>query len=179
MNCHRFIKFANYSIAVVPLFVFLNYVNAQQMSNASHLHRQHREALQQWLAKRPELRLATEADCMNREGLASAREENGTLYHPYYVVGDFNRDVNDDFAVALVDKRKREWKYSIVIFNGQANGKFLQAYYDDGFDLSDGGLFYIGYGRGDRLAAGVFASDHCFGFRVSGKGYVKYPCSTE
>jgi hypothetical protein len=179
MNWRRFINLLCYSAMALLLPVFLECVKAQHINDGTHLQRRHRAALQKWLVRRPELRLATEADCMNKVGLASAREENGTLYHPYYVVGDFNKDVNDDFAVALIDKRKREWRYSIAIFNGQANGDFVPAYFDGGFDLSDGGLFYMGYGRGDRLAAGVFASDQCFGFQVSGKGYVKYPCAPE
>jgi hypothetical protein len=160
------------------MFSISERTNAQQSSEASHLRQQQREALQKWLARHSAFRLATEADCENKEGLKGTREEYGSGYHPYYAVGDFNHDDNDDFAVVLIDKIKSKDKYAVIIFNGTAKGGYGSGpvYFEGGYDLRNGGLFYFGYGRGDRLAAGVFMSDVCIGLRARGKGYVMSPC---
>ena len=86
-------------LAVVVLGGMTEAVKAQQRSQrdqsdaASHLQPQHREAVEQWLASRKlALRVATVADCSNKEGLAITRKERGKGYDPYYAVGGFNGD---------------------------------------------------------------------------------------
>jgi hypothetical protein len=169
--------FASYIITLL-MCAFSSNINAQQLNGTSQLSRQQRETLQNWLTRNPVFRIATEEDCLNKQGLAGTREEFGSGYQPYYAAGDFNHDGDDDFAVVLVDKRKKKDRYAVLIFNGTPNGDYgsTQAYFEGGYDLSEGGLFYFGYGRGDRLAAGVFMSDTCIGLRARGKGYVMSAC---
>lgn len=147
--------------------------NAQ--TEANHLRAQHREVLNQWLKTKPALRLATEKDCRNKEGLSATREENGKNYQPYYAVGDFNRDGRDDFAVALVNDAKRSRNFAIAIFNGPfVTGQTKAAnFFADGTDLSNGGLVWL---SGNRLLAGVFQSDDCVRLIARGRGYVMKNC---
>lgn len=149
---------------------------AQESAVYAHMPDDHRQVVQKWLAKRPFYRLATEADA---EGLEVTRQYHGTLYHPYYKTGDFNNDGNDDFAVVLIDTRKREGKHVIAIFNGQPNGESepLPAYLKAAdLDLTRGGLFYTGFGKGFRLVAGIFESDVGTGYKARGRTYVEAAC---
>lgn len=122
-----------------------------------------REVLRKWLKSNSFYRLATEeSDCSNKEGLKATRDYWGSLYYPYYKSGEFNNDGNDDFAVVLIDKRKRKSNFDVAIFHGDARGSHSAKpfYISKGFDLASGGLFYHGYGRrGGRLSAGSFESD--------------------
>src|SRR5688572_8685099 len=107
------------SIALCVLFILPVAVNGQRDgTGAKHLSVQHAEVVNRWLAGKPALRLATVADCLNKDGLAATREQNGKNYHPYYAVGDFNHDKRADFAVVLVNKRKKKDKFAVAIFNG-------------------------------------------------------------
>lgn len=110
---------------IVLLLIFISPAGSisQELSGASHLPRRHRESLQAWLARSPAFRLATEADCQNKEGLKWMREEYGASYRPYYAAGDFNRDGSEDFAVVLVDMRMKKDGYAAAIFNGLASGE--------------------------------------------------------
>ncbi len=166
-------------LAVVVLCGMTEAVKAQQRSQrdqsdgASHLQPQHREAVEQWLASRKlALRVATVADCSNKEGLAITRKERGKGYHPYYAVGDFNGDRREDFAIALVNKSKRKNKFAVAIFNGRVSKDSVPAFFEEGWDLSDGGLFDGGGG----VMAGPFESDNCVILRPRGKRYVVKDC---
>ncbi|MBA3256255.1 MAG: hypothetical protein H0T64_06355 [Pyrinomonadaceae bacterium] len=77
-----------------------------------------------------------------------------TNYHPYYAVGDFNQDGREDFAVAFVNDRKRQRKFSFAIFNGPFGKSRVPAYLDEKVDLSVMGFFYGG--RGSDLLLGEF-----------------------
>lgn len=72
-----------------------------QIASTANLRAQHRATLESWLQGKPRLRLAIEKDCLNVEGLAASRAEYGRDYQPYYAVGDFNRDGQQDFAVII------------------------------------------------------------------------------
>lgn len=151
-------------------------VKAQQKGiAAAHLSPQHREAVERWLAGKPNLRLATVADCLNKDGLAATRKQFGKGYHPYYAVGDFNRDKRNDFAVALVDKRKKKNKFAVAIFNGRVGKDSVPAFFEEGWDLSDGGLSDGGGG----VMAGPFESDNCVILRPRGKRYIVKDCLEE
>ncbi|MDQ3747502.1 MAG: hypothetical protein M3367_00590 [Acidobacteriota bacterium] len=151
-------------------------VRAQQKDVASHLQPEHREVVQQWLASsKLALRVATLADNSNKEGLAITRKERGKGYHPYYAVGDFNSDRKQDFAIALINERKSKGPFAIAIFNGPVSKNSVPAYFSEGWDLSDGGLF----GDKTSVMAGVFESDDCVIFRKSGKKYVTKGCIEE
>ncbi len=149
---------------------------AQQKDIASHLGSEHREVVEQWLASsKLVLRVATIADNSNKEGLAITRKERGKGYHPYYAVGDFNGDRKQDFAIALISNRKRKEPFAIAIFNGPVIKNSVPAYFAEGWDLSDSGLF------GDKagVMAGPFESDNCVILRKRGKKYVMKDCVEE
>lgn len=153
-------------------------VQAAQLESAPYLRAPHRTVLQQWLAGKPRLRLATEKDCLNKEGLKATRQENGQNYQPYYAVGDFNHDGQEDFAVALINPGKRARKFAIAIFNGPFSPRdprhaIVPAFFTEGIDLSDGGLVVL---SGNRLVAGVFQTDNCVVLRPSGRTYVMKNC---
>ena len=137
-----------------------------------HLSPQHTEVVDRWLAGKPDLRLATVADCLNEDGLAATRQQNGKSYHPYYAVADFNRDKQEDLAVVLVSKRKAKDKFAIAIFNGPFGKNAVPAYFSEGWDLSDGGLFP----GDDGILAGPFESDNCVILRPRRKTYVVADC---
>lgn len=149
--------------------------SAGQLESATYLRAQHREVLGRWLKTRPALRLATEKDCANKEGLAATRQESGRNYQPYYAVGDFNRDGREDFAVALINDGKRSRRFGIAIFNGPFTASRAGApnFFTEGTDLSDGGLVWL---NGNRLLAGVFQSDDCVRLLPRGRSYVMKSC---
>jgi hypothetical protein len=149
-----------------------------QQGLASYLRPEHREIVQRWLSSRSHLRLATEADCTNKYGLAATRKEEGRDYHPYYAVGDFNGDGKEDFAVVFVKTRKSKWPSTVAIFNGPLAGNSVPAFTTDYEDLNSGGLFYKAKvkPREGRLAIGVFESDDCVIFLPRGKTYVIKDC---
>lgn len=167
------------SIIILLLLALLGtneVVFAQQKDGAEHLQSQHREAVKQWLDSRKlALRAATVADNANKEGLAITRKERGKSYHPYYVVGDFNGDRKQDFALALINDRKSKEPFAIAIFNGPVSKNSVPAYFEEGWDLSDGGIF------GDKtgVMVGPFESDNCVILRKRGKSYVIKDCLEE
>jgi hypothetical protein len=148
-----------------------------QRDSASHVRPQHKEAAERWLAssaRRANLRIASERDCLNKSGLAATRKERGRSYHPYYAVGDFNRDGREDFAIAFVNDRRRQAKFSFAIFNGPFSNTGVPAYIDENVDLSVMGLFYGG--KGSDLLLGEFQSDYCVILKPRGKTYRGKPC---
>ncbi len=164
-----------YSIVIVlfGLCVLPGVVRTQPKdAAAAHLRPQHLAVVKGWLARKPSLRLATVADCSNKEGLAITRKERGKGYHPYYAVGDFNGDRREDFAIALVNKSKKKNQFAVAIFNGRVSKDSVPAFFEEGWDLSDGGLFDGGGG----VMAGPFESDNCVILRRRGKRYVAVDC---
>lgn len=150
---------------------------AQQRDVAVYLRPQHSAVVEKWLAGRPNFRLASEADCVNKDGLEVTRNEQGRNYNPYYTVGDFNGDGKEDFAVALVKKRRSKWPFTVAIFNGPLKGNSVPAFTMDD-DLSRGGLFYKAENKPSdgRLIVGDFESDNCVILRPRGKTYLIKDC---
>ena len=172
----RWLRFQRGFLLLLLLCGITGAVMAQQKDAASHLQSQHNEAVQQWLASRKlALRVATVADNSNKEGLAITRQQRGKSYHPYYAVGDFNGDRKQDFAIALINERKRKEPFAIAIFNGPVGKNSVPAYFTEGWDLSDGGIF------GDKtgVMVGPFESDNCVILRQRGKSYVIKDCLEE
>ena len=144
----------------------------------SYLRPEHKVIVEEWLKVRPDLRLATDADNINKDGLAVTRKERGKNYHPYYAVGEFNGDGKEDFAVAFVKKRKSKWPFVFAIFNGPLTKGAKPSYSLDDADLADGGIMYSAKGsvRQGRLLFGTFESDNCVIVRPRGRSYVTRNC---
>ena len=161
--------------ALVSLLGALSHHTNAQTKSAAHLRGQHRELLNAWLEKKPAFRLAMETDCQNTIGLAATRQEYGAAYHPYYAVGDFNRDGQEDFAVALIDRQRHSRKFAIAIFNGPhaLRPGLTPSFLTTNIDLSDGGLIVR---ANYPLIAGVFQSDDCVQLRPRGRTYIIRSC---
>ena len=107
---------------------------AQAAGADSHLKPEHREAVQQWLMGKPNLRLALDGDYVYKSDLAADRA-GFPDYHPYYRVEDFNGDKKDDFAIVLVNTQKRAAKFAIAVFNGPVGKDSGPAFFREGFDF--------------------------------------------
>ena len=164
------------SLDILILGCLVEVTRAQAGAEATYLSAQHRDVVERWLARRPDLRLATANDCTNKSGLAAMRKEKGRNYHPYYAVGDFNGDGREDFAVALINKKKRRWKFAVAVFNGPVRTGSAPSFLDEQSDLSDGGFSVGSVGKGKRLIAGTFESDNCVVLQSSRRGYTWKNC---
>ena len=153
---------------------------AQPRDAATYLRPEHRAIVDEWLKSRPDLRLATDADNTNKDGLAAMRKERGRNYHPYYAVGDFNGDKKEDFAVFLVRKKKSKWPFVFAIFNGPLTKGSKPAYLTDD-DIADGGVTYSAQNpaRRGRLLFGTFETDNCVIVLPRGRSYTTRPCLGE
>jgi hypothetical protein len=149
----------------------------QGTGQTSSLRAEHRAIVDKWVKLRADLRLATDADNSNRDGLTATRRDRGRNYQPYYVVGDFNGDRKEDFAVALVRKRKSQWPFVFAIFNGPT-GRATKPTFTVDADLSDGGIFYNPQNppSGFRLAFGTFQTDNCVIVSPRRQTYATRPC---
>lgn len=171
------LKHINQIFIVAALFLICAAnIEAQAKSDKafSTMRKEHAEALKNWL--KPNLRPATEADCQNKAGLKLQRAgEGASNYQPYYLASDLSGDKKTDFAVVLIDTRKRNGSnFVLVIFNRAANG-FQQAHYQTNLDLRQSGLFSWG-GHSEYLAVGEFQTDDCGFFKWTGKKYVAEDC---
>lgn len=81
---------------------------------------QHKATLQKFLDQHPYYYIAPESLCDCPDELLQLRKSEPG-FEPYYAVGDINDDQIEDFAVALLDKRKvgdGNPGLTIVIFHG-------------------------------------------------------------
>lgn len=168
------------SLVTMTLFLLLTALPTLvrgQRDSASHLRAEHRVVVEEWFKLRSDLRLALIADNANSEGLAATRKERGRNYHPYYAVGDFNGDGREDFAVALVKKKRSEWPFLFAIFNGPSAKATKPSFIIDA-DLRDGGIMYNPQARArdGRLLFGTFQSDNCVIVRPRGRTYLTRAC---
>jgi hypothetical protein len=82
---------------------------------------EHAKDVQRWLGKHPDYRLATSEDCKCDDDLKTIRngdEKSLTSpdpkFEPYYAVGDFDGDGNDDTAFVVVP-RSFDGRFLIVV----------------------------------------------------------------
>jgi hypothetical protein len=154
--------------------------HAQTKELPSYISPQHRIVLQQWLKREPDLRVATDADCGQcANDIANQRRLSGADYHPYYVVGDFNGDGRQDFAVALIEMEadaegRINQKFVVAVFNAPFSRRRVEpAFFKDNLNLRDGGLFFgPPRQRPDRLFIGLFTTDTGLTLIPRGRKYV-------
>ncbi len=165
-------------VSLVAALLIVPYFSIRTSAQStSYLRPSHKTVVEKWLKMRPDLRLATEADNTNKEGLAGTRRDRGQGYQPYYAVGDFNGDRKEDFAIALVKKKKGTWPFVFAIFNGPL-ARFTKPSFIADTDLADGGIFFNPKSSPSqfRLAYGTFESDDCVILLPRGRTYVGNAC---
>lgn len=143
----------------------------------AHLNSAHAKALQIWLKANPKYRAAQTSDCKNKFGLKSMLADEAN-FHPYYAVYDFDKDETEDFAVVVIDaKRKPDFQYTLLVFKGDGQGNFKTAKTIDSMDLRQGGIWK---GETEEMVAdlyvGEFQTDSCFYLQWSDKRFVVRDC---
>ena len=163
-------------IAFALVFLSLNLVSAQKKTDVfAKMEKEHAEFLKTWLKTKSNLRLATEADCKNKAGLKLQREGEDANYQPYYLAYDLSGDKQTDFAVALIDKKKRVGSNFVLVIFNRAKTDYQQAHYLANLDLRQSGLFFSG-DEPKRLVVGEFQTDNCSYFKWTGKKYAAEDC---
>jgi hypothetical protein len=98
-------------------------------------------AVDEFLRRNPDLRVATDAD--HRASEDDGMEGLYGVYHPYFVRGDDNDDGLLDFVIAFVRRdsdRDTPW-FSVVVFAGKADGSFEPGgFLEREISLADGDL---------------------------------------
>lgn len=152
------------------LFALTVCASAQNKTSTAHLNSKHAKALQTWLKANPKYRAAQASDCKNNFGLKSMRGDDAK-FHPYYAVYDFDKDETQDFAVVVIDaKRKPDFQYTLLVFKGDKQGNYKAAKTIDSMDLRQSGIWkgemeegiadlYIGENRHREFANG--RNDKC------------------
>ncbi len=100
---------------------------ARASQDASALGRAETRSIDLFLAKNPNLRLATDADAQSSDDSAEVSKLYG-VYHPFFVRGDVNDDGALDFAAAFVDRSKVGaplW-FTVAVFCADHSGGFRQ-----------------------------------------------------
>ncbi|MEJ7622933.1 MAG: hypothetical protein WKF34_02965 [Pyrinomonadaceae bacterium] len=163
-------------IIATLLLIWITGIAGQERKNAfANIRAEHAETLRSWLKAKPNLRPATEADCRNKTSLKLQRSDDKG-YQPYYLAADLDGDTQTDFAVALVDNKKRAAvKFVLAIFNYTDRG-YRQALIQPDLDLHQSGLFLWGAER-NQLAVGEFQTDNCGYYKWTGDKYVAIDCT--
>jgi hypothetical protein len=109
----------------------------------------HEAILADWLARHPQYRAASAADCDCVEDIQRMRVGFGGVwvgvpdYHPYRATGDFNSDGAIDFAVVVIDRSVTDKNYALIVFNGPFNKSTSSpAFLEVRFEMKHTGLFY-------------------------------------
>lgn len=146
------------------LFLFLLVVSANAQKTVSDLDSIHQTVLNNWLKTKKGWRLALEKD-FDQQRLKDLRADENR--RPFYVAEDFNGDRKKDFAVILINSRKR---FSAAVFNAPFNLKKIQqpAFFANPVEPDDI-VYYNRYSK--RLLIGPYESDAGIVLEPSGKGY--------
>jgi len=162
-------------------FLFATCLAASPGPKAKVIESVHQNAVGVWLNTNPGFRIALESDCrtceediqMIRRGMGGAWKPVPD-YTPYYAVGDFNSDGENDFAIVVIKTKPKGQSFKILVFNGpfpdSSNSK--PAFVSEFMDLSREGLFF-GPPRPKpyRLLVGAFESEGIL-LVPKGQGYV-------
>jgi hypothetical protein len=162
---------------IAAIFALAVCASAQSKTSTAHLQKQHAAVLQTWLKANPKYRAAQVSDCKNKFGLNSMRGDDAQ-FHPFYAVYDFDKDETKDFAVVVIDaKRKPEFQYTLLIFKGDAKGNYKAAKTIDSMDLRQGGIWVNDMEEGvTDLYIGEFQTDNCSYLSWSNKKLVLRDC---
>jgi hypothetical protein len=163
--------------SVAAIFALTVGASAQNKTSTAHLEKEHARALRIWLRANPKYRAAQASDCKNRFGLKSMRGDDAK-FHPYYAVYDFDENGIKDFAVVVVDtKRKTGFQYTLLVFKGDKQGAYRAAKTIDGLDLRQGGIWTGVTEEGvTDLYIGEFETDNCLYLHWSNKKLVLRDC---
>lgn len=149
----------------VPSIVALAVLSSWTSAYSGHtLSDSEKHVLDDWLAKKPGLRLATARDCRCESDIRALRSGMGGPwkpvpdYEPYVATGDFNGDGQGDFAVVVRSHSKSAGAWTLVVFNG-GDGAKKPAYVDNSLDFRRLALFFgPPRPRPYRLVVGPFES---------------------
>jgi hypothetical protein len=152
-------------ISFIFIILFLPAFQTFAQTSVSDLDPIHQTVLHKWLATQKGWRLALERD-YEKESLDFLRlnEKNA---RPFYVSEDFNGDRKKDFAVILINGRK---KFAAAVFNAPFDLKKTQkpAFFTTRIDAGDIVIFNK---NSNRLLIGPYASDAGFILEPNGKTY--------
>ena len=141
-----------------PVLALPNYIAAS-----------HQAVLRAWLETQKNWRLATDAD-VEPDELKRFHSPSNKNKHPFYAVGDFNRDKQEDFVVMLWSaKTSKSRKFDrIVIFNGPFSVNPIS---QPNFSLENPNVGDFIFWNGARIYIGPPESDSGFILVAKGKSY--------
>lgn len=131
--------------------------------------RAHRQAVQSWLSRHPEYRVAVTEDCQCDDDIALVRNGSGgpwepvPSYQPYLAAGDFTGDGADDLAVVVLPTQTKA-PILVLVSRTAPRGsvKEMLEIPQDGPNLVSRGLFVRPPSPGNchwRLLFGAFESE--------------------
>lgn len=149
-----------------------------QPAAVSHIRPQHRNVLSQWLS--PGWRPLTIDDALagatkdGRQSILDGIKSRGKNYHPFYAVGDYNRDGSLDFAIIVTGESRGSTRRAVAIFHGPfaRNQLKVPVFYSE--NVSEGAwLFWMtGDKFGNRFIVGPPDSDAGYTIKPRGNGYI-------
>lgn len=153
-------------------------VTAESADLPSYMKAEHSRIAKRWLSERKQYRVATDEDCRCEETIGLQRRGYGEAwkpnpdFHPYYVVGDFNLDGKQDFAVGIIGKHSGE--FSILIFHGPftENASYKPAHFGGAYPLGYGMFYGPPRPAPYSLLVGPFEAEGVI-LKSTAKGYVE------
>lgn len=153
------------------------------LAELSHVDAAYREMIKGWLKRNRGFgTLATMADCkvckMGMAWGAAKGEDYWDNKHPYYAVGDFNKDGQTDVAIVsrhgdlvifngpLRDDSNGQWVGNIVCGRGNGMGQC---------NIEATGSYIYYKAQKDTFICGSYATEVTCSVRASGNGYIFHP----